>query len=57
MKQFFRHFHKKKGFFCEKRLTKAVFEGIFPFEFCIRHFGGCIGFNFKVFYDWRNVAV
>jgi hypothetical protein len=57
MKRFYQHFLNYLGFFCEKRLTNAVFEGIFPLEFCIRRFGGCIGFNFKVFYDWRNVAV
>jgi len=57
MKRFYRHFLNNFGIFCEKRLTNAVFEGIFPLEFCIRRFGGCIGFNFKVFYDWRNVAV
>jgi len=57
MNRLFRHFIGKNGFFSENRLTKAVFEGIFPLEFCIRRFGGCIGFNFKVFYDWRNVAV
>jgi hypothetical protein len=57
MKRFYRHFLNYLGIFCEKRLTNAVFEGIFPLEFCIRRFGGCIGFNFKVFYDWRNVAV
>ena len=57
MKPFFRHFFKKMSAFCKKRLTKDVFRGIFPFEFCICRFGRCIGFKSKVFYDWRNVAV
>ena len=57
MKRIFRHFHRYLGIFSESRLTNAVFRGIFPLEFCNSPFGYAEGFKFKVFYDWRNVAV
>ncbi|MCI6438014.1 MAG: hypothetical protein PUK29_06380 [Fibrobacter sp.] len=47
MNRLFRHFIGKNGFFSENRLTKAVFEGIFPLEFLRLSFGQAKGFKLK----------